>query len=81
MSCRATQDGQVMVDNSDTVWSSGKGNGKPLQYSCLGNPMNSMKSQKVMALVSRWPIYYWKAMVFQVGMYGNESRSIKKAKQ
>ena len=43
MPCRATQDGQVMVESSDKTWSTGEGNGKPLQYSCLENPMNSMK--------------------------------------
>ena len=35
-----------MVDRSDRMWSTGEGNGKPLQYSCLENPMNSMKRQK-----------------------------------
>ena len=35
-----------MVERSDRVWSTGEGNGKPLQYSCLENPMNSMKRQK-----------------------------------
>ena len=35
-----------MVEKSDRMWSTGEGNGKPLQYSCLGNPMNSMKRQK-----------------------------------
>ena len=40
-----TQDRQVMVERSDTVWSTGEGNGKPLQYSCLENPINSMKRQ------------------------------------
>ena len=39
----ATQDGWVMVERSDRAWSTGAGNGKPLQYSCLENPMNSMK--------------------------------------
>ena len=34
-----------MVERSDTMWSTGEGNGKPLQYSCLENPMNSMKRQ------------------------------------
>ena len=34
-----------MVERSDTMWSTGEGNGKPLQYSCLENPMNSMKKQ------------------------------------
>ena len=43
---RATQDRRVMVKSSDKMWSTGKGNGKPLQYSCLENPMNSMKRQK-----------------------------------
>ena len=47
MSCRATQDGQVMVESSDKTWPMGEGNGKPLQYSCLENPMNSMKRQIV----------------------------------
>ena len=36
---RATQDGRVMVERSDRMWSIGEGNGKPLQYSCLENPM------------------------------------------
>ena len=43
--CRATQDGWVMVERSDRMWSTGEGNGKPLQCSCLENPMNSMKRQ------------------------------------
>ena len=41
----ATQDGWVMVERSDRMWSTGEGNGKPLQYSCLENPINSMKRQ------------------------------------
>ena len=44
--CRATQDRWVMVESSDETWSTGEGNGKPLQYFCLENPMNSMKRQK-----------------------------------
>ena len=35
-----------MVERSDRMWSAGEGNGKPLQYSCLENPMNSMKREK-----------------------------------
>ena len=35
-----------MVERSDRMWSTGEGNGKPLQYSCLENLMNSMKRQK-----------------------------------
>ena len=46
MLCRATQDRPVMVESSDKTWSTGEGNAKPLQYSCLGNPTNSMKRQK-----------------------------------
>ena len=41
----ATQDGRVMVERSDRMWSTGEGNGKPLQCSCLENPMNGMKRQ------------------------------------
>ena len=35
-----------MVERSDRMWFTGEGNGKPLQYPCLENPMNSMKKQK-----------------------------------
>ena len=41
----ATQDRRVMVERSDRMWSTGEGNGKPLQCSCLENLMNSMKRQ------------------------------------
>ena len=50
MQCRATQDGGVMVESSDKIWSTGEGNGKPLRYSCLENPMNSVKRQKDMIM-------------------------------
>ena len=43
--CGATQDGWVMVERSDRMWSTGEGNGKTLQYSCLEKPVNSMKRQ------------------------------------
>ena len=46
MPCRATQDRWVIVESSDKTWSNGQGNGKPLQYSCLENPKNSMKRQQ-----------------------------------
>ena len=45
MPSRATQDGLVMVESSDKTWSTGEGNGKPRQYSCLENPVNSRKRQ------------------------------------
>ena len=51
----ATQDGRVMVDRSDRMWSTGEGNGKPLRYSCLENPMNSMKRQNDRTLKGNSP--------------------------
>ena len=44
-----------MVDSSDKTWSTGEGNGKPLQYSCIENPMNSMKRQKDRTLKDELP--------------------------
>ena len=51
----ATQDGQVMVKRCDRMWSTGEGNGKPLQYSSLENPMNSMKRQNDRILKEELP--------------------------
>ena len=47
--------GQVMVERSDRIWSAGEGNGKPLQYSCLENPMSSMKRQNDKILKEKLP--------------------------
>ena len=55
MPCGATQDGWVMVERSDRMWSTGEGNGKPLQYSCLENPVNNMKKQKDRTLKEELP--------------------------
>ena len=55
MPCRATQDRRVMVESSDKIWSTREGNVKPLQHSCLENPMNSMKRQKDMTLRDEFP--------------------------
>ena len=55
MPCRAIQDEQVMVKSSDKMWSTREGNGKPLQYSCLENPMNSMKRQNERTLKDELP--------------------------
>ena len=55
MLCGATQDGRVMVERSDRMWSTGEGNGKPLQYSCLENPMNIMKRQNDRILKEELP--------------------------
>ena len=55
MPCGATQDGQVVVERSDRMWSTGEGNGKPLQYSCLENSMSSMKRQNDRILKEELP--------------------------
>ena len=55
MPCKATQDMRVMVERPDRMWSTGEGNGKPLQYSCLENPMNSMKRQNNRILKEELP--------------------------
>ena len=52
---RATQDKEVLVESSDKAWSPGEGNGKPLQYSCLENPMDSRKREKDMILKDELP--------------------------
>ena len=46
---------QVMVERSDRMWPTGEGNGKPLQYSCLENPMNSMKRRNDRILKEELP--------------------------
>ena len=51
----ATQDEWVMVERSNRMWSTGEGNGKPLQYSSLENPMNSMKRQNDRILKEELP--------------------------
>ena len=55
MPCGATQDSWVMVESSNKMWSTGEGNDKPHQYSCLENPMNSMKRQKDRTLKDELP--------------------------
>ena len=68
MPCRVTQDRWVTVESYDRMWSTGEGNGNPLQYSCLENPMNSMKRQKDRTLkdelpkVGRCQICYWRSV-------------------
>ena len=46
MPCGTTKDGWVMVERFERMWSIGEGTDKPPQYSCLENPVNSMKRQK-----------------------------------
>ena len=62
--CGATQDGRVMVERSDREWSIGEGNGKPLQYSCLENPMNNMKRQNGRISKEELPrsLCYWRSV-------------------
>ena len=55
MPCGAAQDRRATVESSDKTRSTGDGNGKPLQYSCLENPMNSMKRQKDRTLKEELP--------------------------
>ena len=65
MPCRATRDGQVMVERSDRMWSTGEGNGKPLQYS-LENPMNSMKRQNDRILKEELPRWVGANMLLEI---------------
>jgi len=55
MACGATQEGRVMVERSHRMWSTGEGNSKPLQYSCLENHMNSMNKQNDRILKEELP--------------------------
>ena len=55
MLCRASQDERVMVEISDKTWATGEGNGKPLQYSCIENPVSSMKRQKDRTMKDKLP--------------------------
>jgi len=47
-----------MVESSDKMWSTGEGNGKPLQYSCIENPMNSMMGKQW----KQWLTLFWGAL-------------------
>ena len=47
---------QFIAESYDKTWSTGKGNGKRLQYSCLENPMNGMERQKGMTLKDELPM-------------------------
>ena len=73
MPCGATQDGQVMVERSDKMWFTREGNGKLLQYSCLENPMNSMKRQNDRILKGELP--RWVSTQYATGdQWRNNSR-------
>ena len=55
MPCGITQDKWIRVERSDRMWSTGEGNGKPLQYSCLENPMKSMERKNDTKLKEELP--------------------------
>ena len=55
MWCRSTQDGWDIMESSNKTWSTGEENCKPLQYSCLEKPMNSVTVQKNMTLEDELP--------------------------
>ena len=73
---RAIQDRWVMVESSDKTWSIGEGNGKPLQYSCLENPMNIMKRQKDMTLKDELPIFISSIFIMEI-LFGTRRQSKK----
>ena len=69
-----------MVESSGKMWSTGEGNGKPLHYSCLENPMNSMKRQKDRTLKDELP---WSvgAQYATGDQWRNNSRKMKRHSQ
>ena len=74
MPCKVTQNGQVMVESSGKMWFTGEGNGKPLQYSCLEKPMNSVKRQKDMTREDKPP----KSIGIQYATRGERRNSSRK---
>ena len=74
----ATQDGWVMVERSDRMWSTGEGNGKSLQCSCLEilmiNLDSILKSRDITLLTK---VHLVKAMVFPIVMYKFLRRQIR----
>ena len=76
----ANQDGWVMVESSDKTWSTGEGNGKPLQYSCFEKPINGMKRQKNRTLKDELPRLV--AAQYATGdQWRNNSRKIEETEQ
>ena len=74
-----------MVERSDRVWSTGEGDGKLLHYSCLENPMNSMKrrNDQLRQHIKKQRHYFTnkglssQSYGFPIVMYGCESWTIK----
>ena len=80
MPCRTTQDRRIIVESSDKTWSTGEGDGKPLQYSCLENPMNSMKRQKYITLKDELASLV-DAQYATEEEWGNNSKRMKRQRQ
>ena len=59
MPCGATQERRAIVERSDKMWSPGEGNGKPLLYSCLENPMNSIKGTECLVKMELQQLPQW----------------------
>ena len=76
MPCEATLDREAMVERSDRMWPTGEWNDKPLQYSCLKNPMNSMKKQKDRIMKDELPRYVG-AQYATGGQWRNNSKKNK----
>ena len=75
MLCGAMQDSRVVVERSDRMWSTGEGNGKPLQYSCLENPMNSMKKLTSGYAIRLLPDFsFWVAIRGKAPYQGSHAR-------
>jgi len=69
-----------MVESSDKTWSTGERNDKPLQYSCLENPMNNMKRQKDSTLKDELP--KWVGAQYATGdQWRNNSERMKRQSQ
>ena len=77
MLSRATQDGLVTLENPDKMLSTGEGNGKPLQNSCLENPRKGMKRQKDRTLKDefpRCPICYCRRLIIFFAIQSTKTR-------
>ena len=55
-----------MVERSDRAWSTEEGNGKLLQYSCLENPMNSMKGKMIGHKKMNSPVWQVPNMLLEI---------------
>ena len=70
-----------MVASSDKMWSAGEGNGKPLQYSCLENPMNSMKRQNDRILKEELPRSVGAQLLLEISGEREENNRMRKTRE